>query len=116
MVAMRSTLELSRRRILAGLPFACAVAASPFRAAALDGSNPTAPMGTEPAPAEEITSNGVTWTFEGEVVSGTFVTGDPWIVPSAGSGATILSVTPAWDEVKNGTMAQPRPGEQPAGL
>lgn len=53
----------------------------------------------------EVTSNGVTWTFNAGYETGTFVTGDPWVV--APSGLTVNSVSPGWDGTKNGSMVNP---------
>ena len=50
-----------------------------------------------------VSHNGITWTFDGDYQVGRFVLGDPWVV----GPVTIVSVTPAWDGERNGSMVDP---------
>lgn len=52
-----------------------------------------------------ITQHGITWTFDRDYHVGQFVNGDYWVV----GPVTIISVSPAWDGEKNGSMVDPVP-------
>ena len=60
------------------------------------------------APANKIASNGLVWTFSGNLAAGTygrFVTGDWWVV----GPVTVNSADPAWTGAMNGSMVNPDP-------
>jgi len=50
-----------------------------------------------------VSHNGITWTFDGDYQVGRFVMGDPWVV----GPVTIVSVSPAWNGERNGSMINP---------
>ncbi|MCH6255009.1 Ig-like domain-containing protein [Puniceicoccaceae bacterium K14] len=67
-------------------------------------------LGTVWGATDEITSNGITWTFDREVVYGTFITGDFWIVGPANvidisNSLNSSSYTPRVGQ--NGSMLNP---------
>lgn len=59
-------------------------------------------------PATSITQYGITWTFDRAYPTGTFVTGDPWVV----GPVTIVSITPAPTGTRNGSARNPTGGHQ----
>ena len=60
------------------------------------------------APVSSISQYGVTWTFDKAYESGTFVTGDHWVV----GPVTIVSVTPAPTGTRHGSCVNPQGGRQ----
>jgi hypothetical protein len=59
-------------------------------------------------PVSSITQYGITWTFDREVESGQFVTGDYWIQ----GPVTLTGVTPEPTGTRNGSCVNPRGGRQ----
>ncbi len=58
--------------------------------------------------ATSVTKGSITWTFDGDYVVGQFVTGDWYVVAS--SGLSIINVSPASLDGRNGSMVNPVPG------
>lgn len=58
--------------------------------------------------ASSITQYGITWTFDRAYPTGTFVTGDPWVV----GPVTIVSIDPAPTGTRNGSVVNPTGGHQ----
>ena len=58
--------------------------------------------------ASSITQYGITWTFDRAYPTGTFVTGDPWVV----GPVTIVSVSPEPTSGRNGSVVDPTGGHQ----
>ena len=56
-----------------------------------------------PGKAKSVTRHDITWTFDRECATGTFVNGDPWVL----GPVTIVSVEPGWDGEVNGSQVDP---------
>lgn len=86
-------------------PASAPVDAGRLDAALLDGG------GSDVGPGDlrsSITQYGITWTFDRAYPTGTFVTGDPWVV----GPVTIVSVSPAPTGTRNGSVVNPTGGHQ----
>ncbi len=94
---------------------ACSSSEAPVQGSLQDAS-PDATTTTDAAKGDadsptltrSITHDGITWTFDREVPSGVFITGDPWVV----GPLTVVSVSPSPTAGRHGSMVNPKPGEQ----
>ncbi|MDP6357713.1 MAG: hypothetical protein QF473_21525 [Planctomycetota bacterium] len=53
--------------------------------------------------SDEVSRHEITWTFDTDYPTGSFVNGDPWVL----GPVKIVSVTPGWDGEVNGTQVDP---------
>jgi hypothetical protein len=75
-------------------------------------AGPGGPIGECAAPAEpvmarSITRFGITWTFDREYSTGSFINGDPWVV----GPVRIERIEPGFDGEGNGSVVNPEAGD-----
>lgn len=68
--------------------------------------------GTTPEMTDTVMDHGVTWTFAEPVLTGRFVTGDPWIV----CPATVITIDPVPENGRNGSVLNMPPVDSQSGF